>query len=101
VSVNRSDQEDQRFYAAFANEDPGRSPIPLISMIGSLEASDATDRLGLLRAELLEAMVVEDYLMWTFERLLQSTRAKTQKQITGKGVRYRAPKKALSFQELV
>ena len=101
ASVNPRDPEDQRFYAAFATEDPGRSPIPLISMICSLEAGDVTGRLRALRAELLETTKVEDYSTWTVEQLRRSTGGLTQELITGKGVRYRAPKKTLRFQETV
>jgi hypothetical protein len=34
--VSPHDMDDRRFFARFANEDPGRSPMPLVSMILSL-----------------------------------------------------------------
>jgi len=101
VSVNPRDPQDQRFYANFATEDPGRSPIPLISMICSLEPGDASGRLQALRAELLEAIRTEDYSTWPMERLRESVREMTLPQTTEKGVKYRAPKKTLTFRETV
>lgn len=101
VSVNPRDPEDRRFYAAFATEDPGRSPVPLISAICSLESSEVSGDLKALREELLEAMRVEDYSTWTSERLRQVMRGMTQEQITAKGVKYRAAKRTLTFKETV
>ena len=37
-SVNPANPEDRRFKAKFVTEDPGRSPMPLVSMICSLDA---------------------------------------------------------------
>ncbi len=101
TSINPRDPHDERFYAVFATEDPGRSPIPLISMICSLENNDATGKLKALRAELLDAVRTEDYSTWSLERLKQTVRAMTQELTTAKGTKYRAPKKTLTFQETV
>lgn len=101
ASVNPGDPEDRRFYAAFATEDPGRSPVPLISAICSLDASEVSGELKALREELLDAIRVEDYPTWTGERLRQTVRGMTQEQTTNKGVKYRAAKKTLSFKEAV
>ena len=99
VSVSPHDPGDTRFYAAFANEDPGRSPIPLISMICSLEPGNVTGNLKSLRAELLEAIQVEDYSGWSEERLRQGVLQRTMELTTSKGVKYRGAKKALTFKE--
>ena len=101
ASINPGNPEDRRFQAAFATEDPGRSPMPLVAMICSLDASEVSGRLKSLREELLEATRVEDYSTWTADRLGQSVQQITQVQTTAKGVKYRAPKKALSFTETV
>ncbi len=100
-SVNPGDPEDRRFFAAFVTEDPGRSPMPLVSMICSLDASEVSGRLKELRDELLEAMRIEDYSTWPADRLGQSIHELTQVQTTEKGVKYRAPKRTLSFKEAV
>ncbi len=100
-SVNPRDPVDSRFYAAFANEDPGRNSVPLISMICSLEGSEVTGRLKSLRAELLDAIRVEDYSHWSEGRLLESVRQLTSEQTTTKGVKYRAAKQRLTFRESV
>ena len=101
ASVNPSDPADRRFYAVFSNEDPGRSPIPLISMICSLEPRDATGRLKALRDELLAGIKVDDYASWSVDRLRLGVRELTQETSTPKGVKYRTPKKPLTFNETV
>ena len=100
-SVNPRDAEDRRFYATFANEDPGRSPVPLISMICSLEASDVTGSLKPLRDELLAGIKTDDYGVWSVEQLRKSVHALTQDATTLKDVRYRAPRKGLTFNQTV
>jgi hypothetical protein len=99
--VNPSNDNDNRFYATLATEDAGNSPIPLISMICSLDASTATGRLAHLRSELLPATQLPDYSTWDAERLRHTFEALTTEQTTVKGVRYRAPKNTLSFQQSV
>jgi hypothetical protein len=99
--VSPSNPEDQRFFATFVTEDPGRSPLPLIVMICSLDSNEVSGRLKFLRDELLEATRLEDYSAWTAERLRLSIRQLTQEQTTDKGVKYRAPKRTLSFKESV
>ena len=101
VSVSPHDPRDTRFYAAFANEDPGRSPTPLISMICSLDAGNVTGNLKSLRAELLEAIQVVDYTGWSEERLRQGVFQRTTELTTSKGVRYRGAKKTLTYKESV
>ena len=101
ASVNPRDPADRRFYAVFSNEDPGRSPIPLISMICSLEPRYVTGRLKALREELLAGIKVDDYASWSVDRLRQRVRELTQETSTTKGVKYRAPKKPLTFNETV
>ncbi len=101
VSVNPSDPEDHRFYSNHATEDPGRSPMPLIAMICSLDAGDVTGRLKSLRDELLNATRVDDFSTWTPEQLGHAIQGLTQIQTTGKGVKYRAPSKTLSLRQAV
>jgi hypothetical protein len=100
-SVNPRDAADTRFYAAFSNEDPGRSPIPLISMICSLDAGAVSGNLKSLRAELLDAIQVEDYSHWSEERLHVGIFQLTTEQTTTKGVKYRGAKRTLTFRESV
>lgn len=47
--VNPRDPSDHRFLAQFVTEDPGRSPIPLISIICSLDARQVAGPLRSLR----------------------------------------------------
>jgi hypothetical protein len=99
--VNPSNDSDNRFYATLATEDSGNSPIPLISMICSLDAAAATGRLARLRSELLPATQLPDYSTWDEASLRQAFAVLTTEQTTVKGVRYRAPRNALSFQQSV
>src|SRR3974390_450083 len=99
--VNPSDPADRRFYAVFSNEDPGRSPIPLISIICSLEPPDVSGRLKALRDELLAGIKLDDYATWRVDRLRLGVRELTQETSTPKGVKYRTPKKPLTFNEAV
>ena len=101
VSVNPRDPADTRFYAAFVNEEPGRSPAPLISMICSLEPSEVSGKLKSLRAELLEAIRVKDYSHWSEQQLREGIRQLTMEQTTSKGVKYRAAKRTLTYAESV
>ena len=101
ASVDPSNPNDMRFRASFATEDPGHSPMPLVSMICSLDANEVSGRLKSLRDELLDDTRVEDYSAWTADRLAQAIQEMTQVQTTDKGVKYRAPKPALSFKEAV
>ncbi len=99
TSINPRDATDLRFYAAFANEDPGRSPIPLISMICSLEPGDASGRLAALRDELLADTKLDDYASQSLQRLREGVREMTLEATTVKGVKYRVPRKTLTFRE--
>ena len=101
VSIDPRNPEDQRFLATFATEDPGRSPIPLVSMICSLDANEVSGRLKSLRDELLEAITVEDYSQWKADQLEQAIREMTRVRTTEKGVKYRAPKPTLSLKGTV
>jgi hypothetical protein len=101
ASVNPGNAEDQRFIAAFATEDPGRSPMPLVAMICSLDSNQVSGRLKVLRDELLKATSAEDYSSWTAERLRQGIQEMTQVQTSGRGVKYGAPRRTLSFKETV
>ena len=100
-SVNPTNPEDRRIHAKFVNEDPGRSPIPLVAMICSLDANEVSGRLKALRDELLETTRLEDYSTWTADRFTQAIRELTFVQTSEKGVKYRAAKRTLSFKDTV
>ena len=100
-SVNPANPEDRRIKAKFATEDPGRSPIPLVAMICSLDATEVSGRLKALRDELIDATRIEDYSNWSADRLTRAIQELTQAQTSGKGVKYKAAKKTLSFKETV
>ncbi len=99
--VSPQDPDDRRFLASFANEDPGRSPIPLISMIISLSASDVSGHLGSLRSDLLDAATSIDYDSWKLADLNNAIDLLTTNQTDLKHVKYRAPKPQLSFKQNV
>jgi hypothetical protein len=101
VSVKPADAADRRFYAPFANEDPGRSPVPLISMICSLEPGEVSGRLVALRAELLEGIKTDDYTQWNVEQLRQGVHELTRDAATSNGVKYRLAKKPLTLNQAV
>ncbi|HVO59421.1 MAG TPA: hypothetical protein VMT53_00730 [Terriglobales bacterium] len=99
ASLSPRDPTDLRIHAVFSNEDPGRSPIPLISMICSLDPRDVTGKLRALRDELLADIRIEDYASWSLERLRTAVARLTQETTDHKGVKYRAPRKTLTFHE--
>ena len=99
--VNPQDPEDRRFFAMRPTDDPGRSPMPLVVMICSLDVSDVSGNLKLLHDELREATSFEDFSDWPAERLHRAINELTQEQTTGKGVKYRVPKPTLSFKASV
>jgi hypothetical protein len=100
-SVNPRDPEDRRFYAAYPNEDPGRSPMPLVAMICALDAKDVSGPLLDLRNELLDATQLPDYPAWTLEQLTKAIHNLTVERTTEKGVKYWAPKPTLTFKQAV
>lgn len=99
--VHPGDVEDQRFYAGLANEDLGRSPIPLVSMIVSLDSSDLAEPLRSLREQLAASLQLENYDRWSRDDLLAATQKLTQPLTTVKGVKYQAPKRQLTFTQSV
>jgi hypothetical protein len=99
--VNPQDPDDLRFIASFATEDPGRSPIPLISMIVSLSSAHVSGRLASLRRELLDATTLENYDAWSTTDLRNAIGKLTETQTDLQRVKYRAPKPNLSFKQSV
>ena len=99
--VNPQDLDDHRFYAHFATEDPGRSPIPLLSMIVSLSPSDVSARLRPLQDQILPSIKLDDYSAWKLDDLRAALDKLTQEQTNLKGVKCRAPRRQLSFAQTV
>jgi hypothetical protein len=99
--VSPHDMDDRRFFARFANEDPGRSPMPLVSMILSLSPAEVSGQLASLQEELLRATKLENYDNWKQDELRAEIEKLTQQQTTVRGVKYRAPKRQLTFQQSV
>ena len=86
--VNPQDPEDRRFFAVRSTDNPGRSPMPLVVMVCSLDVSDVSGNLKLLHNEVREATSFEDFSGWPPERLHRAINELTQQQTTGKGVKY-------------
>ncbi len=95
--VSPGDFDDHRFFASFATEEPGRSPIPLISMIASLSPSEVSGRLAALRQELLKSTTLENYDSWQLADLNAAIEKLTESRTDVKHVKYRAPKTQLTF----
>ncbi len=97
--VHPDDPADRRFYASFANEDPSFSPIPLLCMIWSLPESQLSGPLKDLHNELVPALALEDYSAWKLDELRKAVDNLTDATATRKGVKYRTPKRHLSFKQ--
>ena len=97
--VHPDDPADHRFFASFANEDPSFSPMPLLCMIGSLPESQLSGPLKNLHNELAPAMALEDYSSWKLDELRKAVDKLTDATATRKGVKYRTPKRRLSFKQ--
>ena len=97
--VHPDDPADHRFFASFANEDPAFSPMPLLCMIGSLPESQLSGPLKSLHNELAPAIALEDYSSWKLDELRKAVDQLTDATATRKGVKYRTPKRRLSFKQ--
>ena len=99
--VHPEDPADRRFFASNANEDPAFSPMPLLCMIGSLPESQLSGPLKNLHDELVPAMALENYSIWKLDKLRQAVDELTDAAATVKGVKYRTPKRRLSFKQAI
>ncbi|MGA3315981.1 MAG: hypothetical protein ABSC64_06025 [Candidatus Korobacteraceae bacterium] len=97
--VHPDDPADRRFVASYANEDPAFSPMPLLCMIWSLPESQLSGPLKNLHNELVPAMALEDYSIWKLDELRKAVDQLTDATATAKGVKYRTPKRRLSFKQ--
>jgi hypothetical protein len=97
--VHPDDPADRRFLASHANEDPNFSPVPLLCMVGSLPESQVSGPLKNLHDELVPAMAQEDYSTWKLDALRNAVDKLTDATATRKGVKYRTPKRRLSFKQ--
>lgn len=97
--VHPEDPADRRFFASYANEDPAFSPMPLLCMIWSLPESQLSGPLKNLHDELMPAMALEDYSVWKLDELRKAVDKLTDATATAKGVKYRTPKRRLSFKQ--
>ena len=95
--VHPEDRANPRFFASFVNEDPAFSSIPLLCMVWSLPESQLSGPLKSLRDELIPAMALEDYSQWKLDELRRAVDKLTDTTATTKGVKYRMPKRRLSF----
>lgn len=95
--VHPEDRADPRFFASFVNEDPAFSPIPLLCMVWSLPESQLSGPLKSLHDELMPAMALEDYSKWKLDELRRAVDKLTDTAATTKGVKYRLPKRRVSF----
>jgi len=93
------DPDDSRFVAYSANDDPTASPMPLLCMIWSLPGTELSGGLKGLHDELAAAMTLPDYSTWTLDELRKAGKDLTEPARTGRGVKYLAPKKRLSFRQ--
>lgn len=101
--VHPDDAMDMRFFASYANEDATRSPMPLLSAIASLPASQLSGKLLRIHDEVARASVSqkENYSAWPLDKLLQAVELLTTAAKTTQGVKYRTPKSSLTFQQSV
>ena len=95
--VHPEDPMDNRFFAAYANEDAAFSPMPLLCIVWSLPASELSGRLKTFHDEIAPAMTLEDYSSWKLEDLRRPVDEMTVPARTAQGVKYRTPKSNLSF----
>jgi hypothetical protein len=96
-AAHPQDNEDRRFLAQYANEGPGFSPVPLLSMIWSLPSEKLSDGLKSLQEEVATASTLEDYSTWKLDELRKHVSDWTEPATTLKGVKYRRPKPRLTF----
>ena len=95
--LDSSPSTDSRFSARNANEDAGRSPMPLLCIVWSLPESELSGRLKALHQELAKAMMLGDYSVWKLNDLRKAVDGMTNPATTAHGVRYRTPKPNLTF----
>ncbi len=97
--LHPEDPQDDRFFAAFVSEDAGGSPMPLLSIFWSLPESRLSGGAKALHDEITAAMVLDDYSAGKLDDLRQAVNSDTVPARTTKGVKCRAPKSGLSFQQ--
>lgn len=101
--IHPDDAMDTRFFTSYANEDATRSPMPLLSAVVSLPASQLSGRLLAIHDEVARAAVsqTENYSAWPLDKLRQTVESLTTAAKTTQGVKYRTPKSNLTFQQSV
>ncbi len=95
--VHPEDPMDAHFFASYANEDATFSPIPLLSAIASLPASEVSVRLRTIHDEAVQAITPDSFSEWKLEDLRRRVESLTNAAKTTQGVKYRTPKSGLSF----
>ena len=73
--------------------------MPLLCMVWSLDESEVSGALEKLRRELATAMQLDNYSTWQLDALRKAADELTQPATSAQGVKYRAPKKNLSFRQ--